>query len=86
MDHHFIEKEIAHLERVITRISAADRIPLSYWRARINEIGTARLAVEQHRRWCRLQETLRQIEALHAHEPADIENVGPTRQSRRTSV
>lgn len=73
MDHHYIEKEIAHLERVITRISAVDRIPLSYWRARINEIGTARLAAAQHRRWCRLQEKLRQIEALRAHGPADTD-------------
>ncbi|TDN61833.1 hypothetical protein [Paraburkholderia sp. BL10I2N1] len=71
MDHHYIEKEIAHLERVITLISAADRIPLSYWRARIKEIGTARLVAAQHRRWCRLQEKLRQLEALHAHGAAD---------------
>ncbi|WP_233804974.1 hypothetical protein [Paraburkholderia sp. HP33-1] len=73
MDHHYIEKEIAHLEQVITRISAADRIPLSYWRARVNEIGTARLAAGQHRRWYRLQEKLRQIEVLHALRPADTE-------------
>ena len=70
MDHHYIEKELAHLERVITHISAADRIPLSYWSARIDEIGTARLAAAHRRRWSRLQETLRQIEALHAQELA----------------
>lgn len=66
MDHHYIEKEIAHLEQVITHISAADRLPLSYWRARVDEIGAAKLAAEQHRRWHRLQETLRQIETLNA--------------------
>lgn len=70
MDHHYIEKEIAHLEQVITHISAADRLPLSYWRARVDEIGTARLAAAQHRRWHCLQETLRQIEALDALGPA----------------
>lgn len=74
MDHHYIEKEIAHLERVITHIYAVDRIPLSYWRARINEIGTAaRPATAQHRRWCRLQEKLRQIEALQAHTLSDTD-------------
>ena len=31
MNHHQLEKDIEHLEHVISRISAADRIPLSYW-------------------------------------------------------
>ena len=38
MNHHQLEKDIQHLEHVISHISAEDRIPLSYWRSRI-ELG-----------------------------------------------
>jgi hypothetical protein len=38
MNHHQVEKDIEHLEHVIGRISASDRIPLSYWRNRLKSI------------------------------------------------
>jgi hypothetical protein len=41
MNHHQLEKDIEHLEHVISHISAEDRIPLSYWRNRIELVSDA---------------------------------------------
>jgi hypothetical protein len=41
MNHQQLEKDIEHLERVISHISAEDRIPLSYWRSRIDFVSGA---------------------------------------------
>jgi hypothetical protein len=41
MNHHQLEKDIQHLEHVISHISAEDRIPLSYWRSRIELVSGA---------------------------------------------
>ncbi|WP_144150891.1 hypothetical protein [Paraburkholderia sp. BCC1885] len=63
MNHHQIEKDIEHLEHVITRISAADRIPLSYWRNRVTSILAAVLVPSQASRVRRLSDALSAIEA-----------------------
>jgi len=41
MDHCHVELDLEHLERIVARISACDRIPLSYWRKRVNSVLTA---------------------------------------------
>jgi hypothetical protein len=63
MNHHQVEKDIEHLELVITRISAADRIPLSYWRGRVKSILGAALVPSQASRVRRLADALTALEA-----------------------
>jgi hypothetical protein len=62
MNHDQIEKDIEHLEHVISRISPADGIPLSYWRNRINSVSAAGLVPSQLNRVKRLSEALRALE------------------------
>ncbi|MBW0446049.1 MULTISPECIES: hypothetical protein [Burkholderiaceae] len=50
MNHHQLEKDIQHLEHVISHISAEDRIPLSYWRNRIDSVsGAVRMPTQVNR-------------------------------------
>jgi hypothetical protein len=63
MNHHQLEKDIEHLEHVIARISAADRIPLSYWRGRVKSILGAALVPSQASRVRRLSDALSVLEA-----------------------
>lgn len=50
MNHHQLEKDIQHLEHVISHISAEDRIPLSYWRGRIELVsGAVRMPAQASR-------------------------------------
>lgn len=62
MNHHQLEKDIEHLEHVISRISAADRIPLSYWRNRIKSVSDGALVPSQASRVRRLNEALTALE------------------------
>jgi hypothetical protein len=63
MNHHQLEKDIEHLEHVIARLSSEDRIPLSYWRDRIDRVLGASLVPSQASRVKRLNEALRALEA-----------------------
>jgi len=63
MNHHQIEKDIQHLEHVIRRLSGADRIPLSYWRNRVDSVPTAELVPSQAQRVKRISEALCALEA-----------------------
>jgi len=63
MNHHQVEKDIQHLEQVMTRISAADRIPLSYWRNRLKSVMGFALVPSQASRVRRLHATLSALEA-----------------------
>ena len=38
MGHRLVETDLAHLERVVARVSLGDRIPLSYWRKRVDAV------------------------------------------------
>lgn len=62
MNHQQLEKDIEHLEHVMPRISADDRIPLSYWRNRVNSVSAAILVPSQASRVKRLNEALRVLE------------------------
>lgn len=62
MNHLQLEKDIEHLENVITHISAEDRIPLSYWRNRINSVSGAALMPAQANRVKRLNAALAALE------------------------
>lgn len=62
MNHDQIEKDIEHLEHVISRISAAEGIPLSYWRNRINSVSVAPLVPSQIKRVQKLSDALRALE------------------------
>ncbi|SIT45203.1 conserved hypothetical protein [Paraburkholderia ribeironis] len=62
MNHHQLEKDIEHLEHVILRISAADRIPLSYWRNRIDSVSGAVRMPAQANRVKRLEAALSALE------------------------
>lgn len=63
MTHHDLDKEIAHLEYVFGLISRTDRIPLSYWRTRLDSLPSSSLIPTQRNRLARLETTLRAIEA-----------------------
>lgn len=62
MNHHQLEKDIEHLEHVISHISVGDRIPLSYWRSRINTVSGAKLVPAQASRVKRLNAALLALE------------------------
>ncbi|RAS21877.1 hypothetical protein NDK50_35970 [Paraburkholderia bryophila] len=62
MDHHQLEKDIEHLEHVISHISAQDRIPLSYWRGRIDSVSGAVRMPAQATRVKRLNAALSELE------------------------
>ncbi|MCX4164195.1 MULTISPECIES: hypothetical protein [Paraburkholderia] len=64
MNHQQLEKDIEHLEHVMPRISADDRIPLSYWRNRVNSVLAAILVPSQASRVKRLNEALLVLEGL----------------------
>ncbi|HZZ01348.1 MULTISPECIES: hypothetical protein [Paraburkholderia] len=62
MNHRQLEKDIEHLEHVISHISAEDRIPLSYWRNRIASVSGAGLVPAQASRVKRLNAALSALE------------------------
>jgi cellulase/cellobiase CelA1 len=62
MNHRQLEKDIEHLEHVISHISAADRIPLSYWRSRIDSVSGAVRVPAQADRVKRLKAALSALE------------------------
>lgn len=62
MNHYQLEKDIEHLERVIARLSGKDRIPLSYWRGRLESVSSAELVPSQVLRVKRLREALAELE------------------------
>lgn len=63
MNHRQIETDILHLERVIGRISTEDRIPLSYWRNRVDLVALSALVPAQRARMQRIIDRLEQLEA-----------------------
>jgi hypothetical protein len=63
MNHRQIETDILHLERVIGRISAVDRIPLSYWRNRVDSVASGALVPSQQSRMQRINDQLERLEA-----------------------
>ena len=63
MNHRQIETDILHLERVIGRISTEDRIPLSYWRNRVDLVALSALVPAQQSRMQRIIDRLEQLEA-----------------------
>jgi hypothetical protein len=63
MNHRQIETDILHLEHVIRRISAADTIPLSYWRNRIDSVSSNTLVPAQLSRMRRIHDLLTQLES-----------------------
>jgi hypothetical protein len=62
MNHQQLEKDIEHLEQIISHISAADRIPLSYWRNRLESVSGAVLVPSQATRVKRLDAALCALE------------------------
>ena len=63
MNHQQLETDIKHLEHVISHISVAHRIPLSYWRNRIKSVSDVALMPMQANRVKRLYEALSALEA-----------------------
>jgi len=62
MNHQQLERDIQHLERVISHISPQDRIPLSYWRSRIELVSDAVIVPAQATRVKRLNAALCALE------------------------
>jgi len=51
------------MEQVIRKISADDRIPLSYWRNRVDLVASSALVPAQQSRMRRINDRLEQLEA-----------------------
>jgi len=68
MNHHQIESDIRHLEQVVRRLSGSDRIPLSYWRKRVDSVLTAELVPSQAQRVRRISDALCELEATRRME------------------
>ncbi|ACC74408.1 hypothetical protein PPMP20_22015 [Paraburkholderia phymatum] len=66
MDNYQLESELQHLERVLGHLSAEHRLPLSYWRNRLNAVVAAQLVPSQRTRARKLDEQLRTLEARAA--------------------
>jgi hypothetical protein len=62
MNHQQLEKDIEHLEQIIARLSGSDRIPLSYWRGRVDSVSGGDLVPSQLQRVKRLSEALCALE------------------------
>jgi hypothetical protein len=62
MNHYQLETDIQHLEQVLTHISSNDRIPLSYWRKRVDSLTSASAVPSQRSRVQKLNEALRALE------------------------
>ncbi|ADG19100.1 hypothetical protein [Paraburkholderia atlantica] len=62
MNHQQLEKDIEHLEQIISHISAEDRIPLSYWRNRLQLVSGAVIVPAQATRVRRLDAALCALE------------------------
>ncbi|MBC8748418.1 hypothetical protein OKW43_001166 [Paraburkholderia sp. WC7.3g] len=62
MNHQQLEKDIEHLEQIISHISVQDRIPLSYWRNRLKHVSGAVLVPAQATRVKRLDAALCALE------------------------
>lgn len=62
VNHHQLERDIEHLEHVIARLSGQDRIPLSYWRGRLESVLCANLTPSQTERVKRLRDALHALE------------------------
>lgn len=62
MSYQDYDKEIAHLERVFVLISTYNRIPLSYWRNRLNALSRSALMTTQRARVVRLEALLSLLE------------------------
>jgi hypothetical protein len=62
MNHDQIEKDIVHLEQIISRIAPGDGIPLSYWRNRINSVSGEVLVPAQIDRVKKLSAALKALE------------------------
>ncbi|MFC0399064.1 hypothetical protein [Paraburkholderia rhizosphaerae] len=62
MNHYQLETDIQHLEQVLTHISLNDRIPLSYWRKRVDSLTSVASVPSQRSRVKKLNEALRALE------------------------
>jgi hypothetical protein len=62
MNHQQLETDLQHLEQMLTRLSSDDRIPLSYWRKRVDDVSVASVPA-QRSRVARLNEALQALEA-----------------------
>ncbi|HVE10242.1 MAG TPA: hypothetical protein VNE00_23505 [Paraburkholderia sp.] len=62
MNHQQLETDLQHLEQVLTHLSSDDRIPLSYWRKRVDDVSVASVPA-QRSRVARLNEALQALEA-----------------------
>jgi hypothetical protein len=59
---HQLDVDIQHLECVIRLISRNDRLPLSYWRNRLNAVSAVAVTPSQVSRVKRLNDALRELE------------------------
>ncbi|CAB3773135.1 hypothetical protein [Paraburkholderia humisilvae] len=62
MNHYQLETDLQHLEQVLARISLNDRIPLSYWRKRVDSLTSVASVPSQRSRVQKLNAALRALE------------------------
>lgn len=63
MNHRQIEMDIGHLEQIIRHVSAANWIPLAYWRNRIDSVSSHAVIPAQQNRLRRINAQFAELEA-----------------------
>ena len=63
MDNYQLESERQHLERVLGHVASEHRLPLSYWRIRLNKVLAGPLVASQRTRALRLDGVLKALES-----------------------
>jgi hypothetical protein len=63
MNHQFVERDLAHLERIVNRIASSHGLSLSYWRKRVDSMLSMSLIPTQRKRIVHVAAVISMLEA-----------------------
>jgi hypothetical protein len=63
MNHQFLERDLAHLERIISRIASSHGLSLGYWRKRVDSMLSMSLMPSQRKRIAHIAAVISTLEA-----------------------
>jgi hypothetical protein len=62
LNNYLVEKDLAHLERVVNRIASSHGLSLSYWRKRVDSMLSMTLMPAQRKRIGQINAVIRMLE------------------------
>jgi hypothetical protein len=62
LNNYLVEKDLAHLERVVNRIASSHGLSLSYWRKRVDSMLSMTLMPAQRKRIGQINAVVRMLE------------------------